>query len=131
LSPSILNTSINSPLYSSRPLTDERQITEITAHNGDIIDFWHGSTLTCNIHVGDNHIISCVYWDNSIYANNYALSSYFDSSRTKYYGSLYSSSLKLTGGTQVDKTLSVILIEGGIMTYSANKFTLNPNHPSL
>ena len=120
---------INKREYSSRPLTDEEQITEMTAYNGDIIDFWDGSKLTCNIHVGDNHIISCVYWDDLIYTNNYTLSSHFDSSKTTYYG--IQDEGVISGGVVCNKTLSVVLLEGGIMTYSNNKFVLNPNHSPL
>jgi hypothetical protein len=34
-------------------------------------------------------------------------------------------------GVSADKTLSVVLLEGGIMTYSNNRYALNPKHPSL
>jgi hypothetical protein len=119
----------NNPRCNSRPLTDYREITSKIVRNNEVIDFWYASELTCNIHVGDNHIISCVYWDNSIYTNEYKANCHYDSNISTYTcGTEFMGACK---GVLVDKTLSVVLVEGGVMTYSDNRYALNPKHPSL
>lgn len=120
---------MNKPACNSRPLTDYREITSKIVRNNEVIDFWYASDLTCNIHVGDNHIISCVYWDNSTNDNDYTSTPHYDSNI-----STYTCGSEFCGGrmgTTCNKTLSVVLLEGGIMTYSNNKFILNPKHSSL
>ena len=120
------DTYLTNSTFNSRPLTDESLLCVLTANNGDVIDFWYASGLSCRLYTGNDRVLSCYMWDTKYDSNNTEI----------YYSNIANlftsgSGFSTQNGVITNKTLSVVLVEGGVMTYSANKYEINPKHSSL